>query len=62
MSTHTNMHHAKRAYANEYSDPIFSTVTVEDGKGSVFSLVLEAGKAQAVADAINAALGVEVPS
>jgi hypothetical protein len=62
MTTTTDMRYAKRAIANEYFQPRFSSVTVEDASGSSFTLMLDAGKAQAVADAINTALAVEVPA
>ena len=61
MSTNTNMHNAKRAHANQYKRPSFSTVTVNDDNGSSFTLMLKSGKVQAVADAINAAIADEVP-
>ena len=60
MTTSTNMHYATRAVAHECDQPAFSTVTVHDASGSSFTLMLEPGKAQAVADAINVARGFEV--
>ena len=58
MPTTTNLHRIKRAVADDYTDApcTFSVVTVHCEAGSSVTLFFEPNKAQAVADAINAAL------
>ena len=59
MPIHANFHKVEKAdsFSHEMHSPPFDSMTVTDADGSYVSLFLPLGAGQAVADAINAAIG-----